>query len=637
MTILLTLLLCFALPGLAGGVLLSWSSPVPARPGALLTRALSCGVFAWLVSSGLLGRTVGITRASGWVAEATLGLAGLAVLGLPRSRAVLRQAVGEAGHLAAVVGVAAVSWLPIGALVLRTTWAPLGSTPWFYWNLATQVAAAGHVPATTTEWGTSLPFLDDYHLFTTGTAMLLAQGGQFDVRVVQAVVLLSVVLLACGASLLAVALGSGRLCSLVAIPVVVASGVGAVRMTSYRPEAFALGLTLLVVAAFVDWFRHGERGSLVAGCLLGAALANVHGIALLTAAVLLVAWVVASLPRRGAWRHLGRAAFSAVVLLAGAAVLALLLGSASGTEHAGGIADTGGLADPTWEFVQAIHGRAPSLPPSNLQLSHGAMSTAYKRTAPWISVVVLLSVVVLAVAAFQRRSSARRVLLFAVLSILGLCAVGAVFAFGWSSYVPRRTGSQRLVSEASLLVGPFVACALGCVPAVGSRVRWSRAAPGVVLVAFCAAGLVASSRLERVVEHQRPSPGAVRTLASLQVRPDAVVLTNAYTEGYLNQVLGAQGLLEGRAPYTFPRVLDRANTLLRQAHDFYRAPRRHLGFLTRNDVSYVVVSRPKSYSLGTGNTFVRPVSRSRLAHCPGLSRVVSRPDLVVYKVDPGPL
>ena len=173
-TAVLALLLCLLLPGVAGGVLLSWSSGDPGRAGSLALRGLSGGVSAWLISSGLLERTFGITKTSAWMIEGLLALASVRSPPAPEP-AVLRSALGEAGYFVSHPHGHRLAWLPIG-LLLRRTWGPLGSPPWYYWNLAQQVADAGQVPATATEWGTTLPFLDDYRLFSDGTALFLTEG-----------------------------------------------------------------------------------------------------------------------------------------------------------------------------------------------------------------------------------------------------------------------------------------------------------------------------------------------------------------------------------------------------------------------------------------------------------------------------
>lgn len=631
MTVLFSLLLCMVLPGIAGGVLLTWFSPDPTRSGGLLTRALACGLVAWLVSSGVLVRTVGLTATSSWVTDGLLALGSGALLSAPRSRTVLRLALPEAQYLGALLAVTAVVWFPIGFLVLRTSWGPIGSTPWYYWSLAAKIARAGHVPSHSTEWGTKVPFLDDYHLFSTGTAFLLTQDSA-AVHVLQAVTVLSAILLACGAALLANAFGVGRLASLAAVPIAVGTGVGAARLPAYRPEAFAFGLMLLLVAVLVDWLRHRERGSLAAGCLLAAVLSQVHGIALTTGGILLVASAIALYPRCQALPYLRRCALSGLAVLASVVLLGVVLGVAPGTEHAGRLGNKSGLADPTWRFIRLIRDVPPTLPPSNPGLAKGAVGTVYEGTGLWVGLVAAACLVLLVMGARQRLPVSR-ILTFTLIAMLGLAAVGAVFAFGWSSYVPRRTGAQRLVEEATLLLGPCAAGALACLRLSGRLKERTQLTSVTVVLVLCALGIFGSLRLASVVDGQRPPHSAVQALAALDVPPRAVVLTNAYTEGYLKQVTGAQGLIDGRAPYTFPSVLKRANSLLRQAKQFYLAPARHLGFLDREHISYVAVSG-HSYSLGTGNLYVKPADITGLRTCPRLKPVLLIPGLRVFYVRP---
>jgi hypothetical protein len=628
-TVLLALLLGIVLPGIAGGVFLTWFSPDASRPGTLLARALSCGVAVWLISSGLLARTGEISGTSSWITDALLALGSVVLLSLPRSRALLRLALPEVGYLAALTFVAGVAWLPVGALVVRTTWSPLGPTPWYYWSLAAKIAHVGHVPATAAEWGTTTSFLDDYHLFSTGTAMLLTQGTA-GVRVLQAVTVLSVVLLACGAALLANALGAGRLASLASVPIVVATGAGAIRLTAYRPEAVGLGLMLLLVALWVDWLRCSDRGSAIAACILAAALSQVHGIAFITAVILVVAATIALCPRLDWVPYFRRCALSGLCAGASVVLLAIVVGAAPGTEHGGDLGDKSGLADPTWEFVRAIRGQPPSQPPSNRQMVTSTVRSLYHGIGLWAALVLAVTTIVLVVA--WRRWEARRTLAFVLLALVGLAAVAAIFAFGWSSYVPRRTGAQRFVQEASLLMGPYVAVALASVPFPDQRFEWRKLMSGAAVVVLCAAGFTQSSRLENILAVQRPSRTAEEGLARMNISPDAVVLSNAYTEGYIGQVTGANGLIEGRAPYTFPRVLRRANSLLREARAFYKAPAAHLGFLEKEHISYVLVSKGDSYSLASNNVFAKRVKLSALDASPRLRAVRSFDGLQVYRV-----
>ena len=135
--------------------------------------------------------------------------------------------------------------------IVHASWSPLGSTPWYYYGLARQVAENGSLPATSVEFGTATPFLADYHLFTTGTAMLLLQHPDGPITVITVVTLVGVVALGLGAVALARVLGAGRVSALLAVPFAVGAGIAPLRLAAYRPEGFAIGLTLLGVGWFV--------------------------------------------------------------------------------------------------------------------------------------------------------------------------------------------------------------------------------------------------------------------------------------------------------------------------------------------------------------------------------------------------
>lgn len=630
MTALLALLLIVLLPGLAGGVLLTSFASGPARPGAVLARSLSCGVAAWLLVSGILARTIGLSTGSSWAGVGFLALTSCVLLALPRCRAVLREIGGEVRYFAVILLVTAVSWLPMGLLVARSDRGPLGSTPWYYWDLAAQVARAGRVPDVATEWGTSLPFLGDYRLFSTGTAMLFTLDGAAAVRVLQLITLVSVVLLGCGAALLANALGAGRLASLAAVPLAVGTGVGAYKVISYRPEGFALGLMFLLVALHLDWLRHRDRTSLLAACLVAAVLSQVHGIALLTAGALIVASMVALWrPGVGAVPLLRRWGLGGLALAASTVLVALVMGSASGVEHAGGLSADSGVADPTWDFIRAISGLPPSVPPSSTDMAGEALGNVYRGTGWWVALGLVIATIALAACA-RRQAQARQLLVFTLTSLVVLGVAAAVFSFGYASYVPRRTGAHRLVQEATLLTGPYVAGALACVRYSELRVFLQQVAGGAAVVVLTVTGLIASTGVAGWASDLRPSPQLHQSLVGLRIPRDAVVLANAYTEGYLARTTRATGLLDGRAPYTYPDVLVRANTLLREARDFYAEPAAHLDFLEANDVSYVVVASSPG-SLGMRNLLVRRVDRSKFEACERLERVIANPDIRVYR------
>jgi len=305
----------------------------------------------------------------------------------------------------------------------------------------------------------------------------------------------------------------------------------------------------------------------------------------------------------------------------------VLVGGVSGAEHTGRLADTRGVDDLTWDFSRAITGRPPSLPQSNASMIAQSLRAVFLGGSTWVVPVLVVALLVLVVAA-RHQAVARRVLVFTLVSLAGIAVAVSVFALGWQSYVPRRVGAQRLVREASLLVGPVVACALASVP-------WARARPpaiGAVVGLVCVGAVLSSTRTADTAARQRPDPDDLAALADVGIGPGDVVLTNGYVEGYPERVTEGTGLLDGRAPFTYPDVLARADGLLRKAQDFFARPRKNREILEDNGVDYIVVGSRRTYSLGTDNIFSGPLRRNKLDKSPALELVLQRPGLRVYRV-----
>jgi len=334
-------------------------------------------------------------------------------------------------------------------------------------------------------------------------------------------------------------------------------------------------------------------------------------------------------------RQLLRTAIALAVLLAAVVVTALVFREASGTVHAGGLVDQGGMADPTWEFYSAARGMAPSLPQSNASMLWGVLGYLYGRAWWWVAPVALLACYGLW---RRRRDTDIRVLLaFTLLSLLGLALVASVFMFGWQGYVPRRTGASRLPLEASLLAPPLVAIGLGSLADLPSLwrgrsvVRRQRRRP-LLLVLLSLCGIMSILGVARYDSRLALSRDDLAVWESLPIRTGDVVLTNGYTEGFVPDVTAGVGLLDGRAPYTFDGLLRRANGLLRGAHTFFADPAAHWDYLSSNDVRWVVVGAPQTYALSTSNTWSVPDPVDALDRCSGLRKVATTERLTVYRV-----
>lgn len=652
MGVLAALLLVLVLPTIAGAVLLSgpsrWEASAAGDDGTgadsldradiVLARGLACGLSIWLLGSGLLARTVGLTTTTAWVYDAVVGVVCMLVLLLPRYRARLRILASVGRRLAEVGGLTALVYLPAAIAVLRHPWSPLGSTPWYYYGLARQVAEVGHVPSTSTEFATQTVFLNDYHLFSTSTAMLLVQGQGHPIPIIIGVTLIAVLVLGIAIVALATALGAGRLGALLTVPVVIGSGICTIRLFAYRPEGFGLGLGVLIVALSADWLVTRDRRSLLAAAPVVAALSQVHGIAALCAGVLVVGVALALMTRRSWKAQAARVGITIGVFLGATLVTALIFHEASGTtSSSGGLVDRGGLADPTWLFFRAARGDPMSMPPTNGGLLWNSAHQAYAGSYWWLAPALVLALIGLRLR--WRQPQARQIATYTVLSLVGLALVASVFMVGWQGYVPRRTGASRIPLEATLLLPTLLAVGLGY---LGDRPwtlrgRTLRRPLPVLLVLLTLGGIVTMTGSALYNDPEAIGHHELAVWESLPLHSSDVVLANGYTEGFIPDVTPAEGLLDGRAPYTFESQLDRANALLRGAHAFFTHPAKHWDYLAAHHVTWVVVGQPGTYSLSTGNVWYAPRKLDGLESCHGLTKYYTSSALAIFRVtDAGP-
>ncbi len=554
----------------------------------------------------------------------------------------MREARGDAAYVGSAAALTLLAWAPIGLLVwAATSVGTMASTPWYYWGLAREILPSGHFPDSSVEFAVSVPYLADYPLFSAATAMVMAPLPESSQPVMLAVIVtLAVVVLGTAASLLARAWGASAAVSLAAAPLAVTLGVGAYRLLGYRPEGFALGPALLVVVLVLDWYHHREKASLVAASVLSAVVSQVHGIAFLGMGLLLVAATATVLltTDRRPWDLLRAAGWAAASLLAGFAVLGLAMGRFSGSSTSAGVGALDGEQDPTWAFRKLALGEDPTPAPTASRLVSNSWEDLYEdrtTTVHWVVAVAVVVVLVATLAAAGRRRETVRPLVFFALGAGSLLGVGWLFVQAFDTYVPRRTGSQRLFLEATLVVPVFLAGAASVVVArFEARRTLHRVLSAAVLVAALAGGLLSALQVRDEAEGWAPAAADRAALESVDMPSDAVVLANGYTEGYLAHVTGATALLEGRAPYTFPDQLDRSLRLLQDAKRFYADPAGSSELLDRHGVDYVLLSEPESFSVTSANTFDDTVTAEELRAVPGLEEVVSSEGLVVLRYRP---
>ncbi len=621
------------LPGVATAAVVC-RDPKPVTPVRALTIGLASGLTVWFLGSELLARVSLMSTAGAVVATVVVGVASLVVIigpGRPGLRTLRSEPVLVELTVMLVAAVAVA--LPLLALVAKRTDSLNGPTPWYYLDLARAVIHTHGVPATSPEWATHLPFLDDYPAFTSGTALLLAVGGAKSMAAAQAVRILTLVAIGAGAYLFARALGAARSAAAVSLVVLFVGTTYVGKLASYRPEASGYALVFLVGALAKLWLDHRRNFDLVLATIVLLALSEVHGIGWLFGAMIVgglaVACVLFSAERRAALRA---AVLLVGVLIGGWLVGNLALGGGlSGASKLGGLPPSNG-GDPTWRFVNLVAGRiAPRPAPSAAEAARRGISRGFiSMGAWWYLAVVVVVVVALIVIAFVGRASLRRAVreysAMALIVVAGCAAVSIWFAIRWSTYVPTRTGWGRVFPLSFALLPAGVALVVTALPS-----RRLRLVASALVLALGVATMVHASDYYRQLDRQQPTRDTLTSMRTLRLSPDDLVLTNAYSEGFVGAVPGAHGVLDGRAPYSEPKTLKRANQLLEQSIRFFSDPVNQPLPADAKGTDYVLVATTPSV-LGTPLLF--QTNYTALAQRPGLKLVRSGPGYLLYKVTP---
>ncbi len=634
-------------PGLALGPVLD---PGATTPLGGLGRAVGVSLIVGMILSMALS-SVGLLTGTAFV----LALVAISAIGLglrwtrnrPRLRLPGRRkrrwwAGAMAGSVIAVALVVRPSQAWVGPDLL-----PVTSTSWYYANLAQAMATLSRIPTGMAEWGSIHPFQTDYLPVTAHTAgfLLISPGNLltdteiYRLAILVAGVVLSVVLLRRWVSSWAALLGTILLFSTIHLEQ---------KFAGYRPETVAFDLLLFTLwltdRAIVERRRRLLALAIVASALVFMAHAEVFLVCIAAVAGVGLARIVvvdgASSSRVGLRLRSGRSALRPLgltlgVVLGGVGLGSVALFAATGHSGAFGYLASGERStaainhpqpseipagwtfsdDPTWDFyVAAVApnylGVAPPasfrdarlLPRSILQVWSGVDG----RTRPGL--VALIALALTPIIAWRWLDARRRRAIVVWLTFGGVLVLGSYFLFAISdTYVPQRTGGVRLMPYLifiPVLGATFVLWGVGRAlrldrvgGRLGSLVRVPSRLRRVAITAFMTVVAVGVVGLGPPPGGREPAldPTGYRALEWIRanLRADARILANAYTDGSIATVSGRVGIIDGRAVYLEdPGFLAESIALCLGARVVFADPSAPGAgsFLTRENVGYLLVS-----------------------------------------------
>ncbi len=623
-----SVLFWMVLPGVAVGVLSQRRAAAPSLV-RFATTSLASGLGVWTLGGALLVRIGGIEASVVWSVGAVLALGSVIVL-VVWGRALVGQwaSPDTTKELAAGIVTTSVAAAPVVVLMAQRRDTLLGSTPWYYWRLVRETIIAGRLPAHSFEWGTRLAFLDDYPGFTASSAVLAVASGRPSTLVAAQVMrVVAALTTALAGYLLARTVGANRVAAAAASVVIVSGTTFVTKLASFRPESAGYALMLLIPALAVSWLQHREPVDLVVLAGSALALSEIHGVDWVFAMGWVVGLTVGALCFGRHRRETRRAAFGLLAAI-GATWLAgrvFLGGGLSGAEKLGNLPRTRGGIDPTWLFRNLVVGDTRSgSPPALASVARGALRSGFAGLSwQWWAgavVVTLIGVGAMLLRRGELRGAALRLLTSVVVTLVVVLVFSAFLATNYSTDVPRRTGYARLFPMMYVFL-PIAAAVV--ITAISRGRRWLGRAIALVLAV---AVFIPAARWTSQLDVQQPSRTALGALRDIRLPASALVLTNSYSEGFVPDVTGGRGVLDGRAPYTEAGVLQRVNGQLRRSIHWFAAPSvagvaQPLPF---PGITHVLISTGTPWALGNGVAFPTDVAA-----------LDARPDLQVARVGPG--
>ncbi len=634
-SVLLVLVGWALLPGVAVAVLTSDRVPDTRSVERAVTAAIVGGTACLTLLARLTDRAGWLTATTAWVGAAILGGISLVVV-VSRRTTALRIAAAS-WRAWAWMAACLLPALPMLRWLAADRDTLVNPTPWYYSDLVRQTVSAHGAPAWSYEWGRRVPFLDDYPGFTAGAAILRSVTRNSSLASEHIVTVFVLLTTALAVALFVRAIGASRFGAFIGVAIVMLSTVYISKLLSFRPEAAGYPLTFLIPVLAIDWMETKRRSSLVLGAVGIAALGQIHGIDFtLSAIFIVVALGVVSATRV---RNLRRSVTDACKFL-GAMAGAWLISAGLWSGDLSGLIKVGGLprvvdgVDPTFRF-NALVTRMGDLghPPTTgaivgNSLRFGLLGVGWH----WTPVLVGISALVLALCAWRGGPSTRtryaRLLIFPTLAILAVLAVGLMLSLRWETYVPRRTGLDRMLHLWPVLMAVVVGGAAGALVEFCDPKR-RRIAATLVVVGGLGLAVLASSPLAAVA-HQHPPAEQTDVLRQLDLGPPALVLMNSYTESYPKVAAGIEPVLNGRAPYTDKKLLKRAIRLLDDSRAFFGSVRRPLPC---RGITHVVAAADTNSRFATPNVFGTDLGQ--LGRNPDLRLVKSAPGVTVFAVRPG--
>jgi len=506
---------------------------------------------------------------------------------------------------------------------------------WRYWADGLELAAAGHVPAASLQWGVLHPPAVSKIAGNAFTGELSFAFAAHPLAGMATALWLAVTGYAAGLFALGWELGLRRTAPLLPLlgiagahlPLGISLNADSIaKLTFFQDEDMGRAVAVIGAAMALPCLR-GEAGraARVGTGLVLAAAGLTHAIPAGVAVAFLLAYALLELGRR----ETRRPALAAMgVILATAGVTAIvLLGPSHGEIGLQGASGGGyvlflGRYDPT---AYADNRFLPPKPKSHARWYESPTTTlgelvdaatGWTAHGAGLLAALVATAVAVAVVLVWGAPGLRLAVLAAVALEAILLAVALAFSYRQSLYVPATFGERRLFEYASI---PVMLVALAAAETGLARVGGAGARASAVVAAVVVVLVLLAAGPGQVRGDVPTGAGTADYIAAARIATpcNARILPTVTSKGAFQALTGRADILEGMAPFLRPAILRSTVRLTHLARQYLAHPAAHPGFLDAEHVDDLLVGRGKAagwaaFAHAPGLAFVRQVGAVRV-------------------------
>jgi len=510
---------------------------------------------------------------------------------------------------------------------------PTTTLVWAYHNGAKELLQEGSIPETTYLYGERIPFKGDYIAYDVISSALYALLGLDDVTYLILMTFITMVL-TFSFTLAAFTLLLDYPYSLGVTALLMFSKLFIYKLSTFRTEAFSMCFLFMSLWLAIKAIEAKDSKLMVLAGFTEAISTTANGAIVLVGISFMFAYTLSKtiVEKRGINAIKSFIMINIVAVLVAVSIFILSVQRVPIIES---LTKTNVQfeTDPTTDFLFSLNPSSGRKEAFFLGYIPDYLDRDLRNSSSMILLGIFLSGLV-----FWQHRDLRKILLAASLFAVFVFSVGLFFAYYYETYVPARSGFQRVFPYVymSLAFVPFVI--LRSLPKIsikfGSNQIWRIHYRPVLAVGVISVVLLLNLPFVSDVHKSKISNEGYLALRwiSENTDPDStILLTNEWTNGGTRGAANRKVLDDGDAPYLRTGAVERISRLINDTRAFYMNPKDNYSLLKEYNVTHVIMS----FNNCLGGIYITPgseLSESQFLEI-GLRKVLDSKNIRIYEVE----